>query len=208
METDAAGHGQDVKVAVTPPQQSAGQGPAPDTEGMSVPSLEALYREHFQFVWRTARRLGVQQAQLDDAVQDVFMVVHRQLASYEPRQSPRSWLFSITRRVAADHRRTLRRKGGWLPLQAGVASRASDDPLRGALTKERSDVVLAFLDGIDDMHREVFILCELEQMSAPEIASAVNASTSAVYSRIRAARIAFARYVQDHHPDLMGETDG
>jgi RNA polymerase sigma-70 factor (ECF subfamily) len=175
---------------------------------LPAPSLEDLYRDYFQFVWRSARRLGIEQAALDDVVQDVFVVVQRQLPSYEPRRSPRSWLFSITRRVAADHRRTLRRKGGLLPLHEDAPGPDRGGPLRDAMNKQRSDVILAFLGSLDDMHREAFILCELEQLSAPEIADAVSASTSAVYSRIRTARQAFVAYVRDHHPELMGDADG
>jgi RNA polymerase sigma-70 factor (ECF subfamily) len=172
-----------------------------------VPTLEELYREHFRFVWRSARRLGVPSAQLDDVVQDVFLVVHRQLPSFEPRRPVRAWLFSIARRVAADQRRTLRRKGGLLPLHDELPARG-DDPLRDALNNERSDVVLEFLASLDALHREVFILCELEQLSAPEIADAVSASMSAIYSRIRTARLAFVEYVRTHYPELQGDNDG
>jgi RNA polymerase sigma-70 factor (ECF subfamily) len=141
-------------------------------------------------------------------VQDVFMVVHRQLPDYEPRSAARAWIFSITRRVAADCRRAMRRREGALPLHEALASRACDDPLRDTLNKERSELIVDFLGSLDDLHREVFILCELEQMTAPEIAEAVGAGTSAVYSRIRTARQAFVAYVQARHPELMGGSNG
>jgi RNA polymerase sigma-70 factor, ECF subfamily len=198
----------DDRVKVEAPPQ-----PEPRLKNLAVvaapaPSLEALYRDYFQFVWRTARRLGVAAAQLDDVVQDVFLVVHRQLPNYEVRAATRAWLFSITRRVAADHRRTPRRKGGLLPLGAEIAAAHGDGPLRDAMNRERADVIIEFLTSLEDPLREVFILCELEQLSAPEIAEAVHASTPAVYSRIRAARQAFVRYVQERHPELMGDSDG
>jgi RNA polymerase sigma-70 factor (ECF subfamily) len=190
-----------------PTSASKGSAP-PHAATLATPTLEELYRDHFAFVWRSARRLGVEPAQLDDVVQDVFLVVQRQLPSYEPRRAPRSWLFSIARRVAADHRRTRRRKGGLLPLHDDAPAPDHDGPLRDAMNRQRSDVILAFLESLDEMHREAFILCELEQLSAPEIADAVGASTSAVYSRIRTARQAFVAYVRDHHPELMGDADG
>jgi RNA polymerase sigma-70 factor (ECF subfamily) len=181
--------------------------PSPTPVAAVAPSLEALYRDYFQFVWRTARRLGVEAAQIDDVVQDVFVVVHRQLAHYEARTTPRAWLFSIARRVAADHRRARRRKGDLVPIHDQLAA-ADDGPLRAALNKEKSDVILEFLSTLDDDLRAAFILCELEQLTAPEIAQAVDASTSAVYSRIRTARLAFAAYVRDRHPELMGDSHG
>lgn len=193
--------------AAAPPVLGRAQ-EADDPVGLAVPTLEELYRDHFRFVWRTARRLGVAPSLLDDVVQDVFVIVHRQLPTYEPRCSPCAWLFAITRRVAADHRRTLRRKGDVLPLHEEAASRRSEGPLRDAMNKERSDVVIEFLGTLDDSHREVFILRELEQLSAPEIAEAVNANPNTVYSRIRSARQSFVQYVRERHPELMGDADG
>lgn len=196
----------DVKVEL--PQALPDRADAPAAPGTAAPTLETLYRDYFQFVWRTAKRLGVDAAQLDDVVQEVFIVVHRQLAHYEARTTPRAWLFSITRRVAADHRRSRRRKGGWLPLSAEVAAAAEDGPLHAAMTKERGGVVLEFLATLGEEPRDAFILSELEQMSAPEIAQAVGASTSAIYSRVRVARLAFAEFVRTRYPELIGGIDG
>jgi RNA polymerase sigma-70 factor, ECF subfamily len=186
----------------------AASGEQHDAVPRATPSLEQWYRDHFAFVWRSARRLGVQPAQLDDAVQDVFMIVQRKLGSYEPRHSPQAWLFAITRRVAADQRRSLRRKGKSMPLDEASIRAGGDDPLSGALRRERADVVARFLTQLDDHHRAVFILCELEQMSAPDIAHAVEANLATVYSRIRSARLSFVRYVKHHHPELMDDADG
>lgn len=205
-ESTPGGHDRWMK-AVAPPVLGSAQ-EADATVGPAAPTLEALYRDHFRFVWRSARRLGVAPSLLDDVVQDVFMIVQRQLPSYEPRCSPRAWLFAITRRVAADHRRTLRRRGGVLSLHEETYSRLSEGPLQHAMNKERSDAVIEFLGTLDDSHREVFILRELEQLRAPEIAEAVNANTNTVYSRIRSARRAFVQYVREHHPEWMGEANG
>ena len=68
-------------------------------------SLEVVYRQHFRATWRLLRRLGVADAQLDDAAQDVFLVVHRRLGEFAPHSPLRSWLFAIAVRVASDYRR-------------------------------------------------------------------------------------------------------
>jgi RNA polymerase sigma-70 factor, ECF subfamily len=206
MDRGGSGHARAVETGA--PRVRDGADEAQAEVSAATPSLEEWYRDHFQFVWRSARRLGVQRSELDDAVQEVFMVVHRRLRDYEPRHSPRAWLFAITRRVAADHRRSVRRKGGLLPLHEGSTAAQRDDPARGAMNKERTDVILEFLAAVDEERREIFILCELEQFSAPEIAEAVHANTSTVYSRIRLTRQAFAQFVQTHHPELMGDADG
>ena len=175
---------------------------------LTAPSFDDLYREYFDFVWRSARRLGVQPAQLDDAVQDVFIVVHRRLADYEPRHSPRSWLFAIAQRVASDHRRTFRRKGGHLPLHDSVPAPGADDPMETAVRSEAGDIILRFLDSLDEDRRATFILAELEQMTAPEISRVLAVNTSTIYSRIRSARQALVDYVTEHHPDALGDQDG
>jgi RNA polymerase sigma-70 factor (ECF subfamily) len=197
-----------VHVKLDREQTAPGLSEVPETLEAVRPTLEALYRDYVQFVWRTVKRLGVEPAQLDDAVQEVFIVVHRQLGHYEPRTTPRAWLFSIARRVASNQRRARRRKVDVLPLHDPAAPASQDGPLRAAMNKERSDVVLEFLGTLPDELRDTFILCELEQMSAPEIALALSVTTSAVYARIRTARLAFADFGRKHYPELMGGPNG
>src|SRR5512146_2914504 len=84
----------------------SGTGPRAD----AVLTFEEVYEEHFAFVWRNLRRLGVTEAGLRDAAQDVFVVVHRRMHEFAGRGSVQAWLYSILRRVAADHRRRARRK--------------------------------------------------------------------------------------------------
>src|SRR5262245_22373561 len=65
-----------------------------------VPEFEELYEAHFDFVWRSLRRLGVPHPGLDDAVQEVFIVVHRRLGAFEGRSTLKTWLFGIAVHVA------------------------------------------------------------------------------------------------------------
>lgn len=169
----------------------------------SAPAFDEIYDEHFAFVWRSVRRLGVPPAALDDVVQDVFVVVHRRLADFEGRSSAKSWLFAIVLHVVRDVRRTLRRK----PAQLGGAARSNDDvddvvdragasPHDHAAKREAVRLLHSILDAMPDDRREVFVMAELEQMSVPEIASATGANTNTVYSRLRAARADFERAVE------------
>ncbi len=80
------------------------------------PAFDAVYAEHFSFVWRNLRRLGVRESHLDDASQEVWVVVHRRLPSFEGRSSLRTWLVGIAVRVASDHRRWRRRKDPHEPV--------------------------------------------------------------------------------------------
>ena len=156
--------------------------------------LPQLYEDHFEFVWRCARRMGVPLAQAEDAVQDVFLVVHRKLGDFKPDAAPRPWLFGITFRVAKDYRRRAARKGA---LGASAASSetvaGNQSPFDDTAKAQALQVLERFLSELDDDKRSVFVLAELEQMTAPEIAAAVDANVSTVYSRLRAARAAFAK---------------
>jgi RNA polymerase sigma-70 factor (ECF subfamily) len=157
--------------------------------------FEAFYSEHFAFAWRTLRRLGVAEAQLDDAAQEVFIVVHRRLQEFRPDSSPKAWLYAIAQRVASDHRRSHRRKGSHLsPLRDELAT-ADKSPLDSAMQRQAEDLVLTFLDTLDAERRTVFILTELEQMSAPEVARIADANLNTTYYRIQSARKAFAAFV-------------
>src|SRR5258708_39968771 len=87
--------------------------PAPPPPGMGPEphqSFERLYETHFSFVWRSARRLGTPLSNLDDVVQEIFVVVHRRLGAFEGRSSIKTWLFGILADVVRAHRPALRLK--------------------------------------------------------------------------------------------------
>jgi RNA polymerase sigma-70 factor (ECF subfamily) len=164
-----------------------------------IPSFDDLYEQHFAFVWRSARRLGIVDSALEDVAQEVFLVVHRRLDSLERGARIRSWLFSIVVRVVSDARRSLRRK----PANLGGTARSGLDvdgigtsaagPEDSLARVEAQRVMDAVLDGMTDARRQVFILAELEQMSVPDIAAAVGANVNTAYARLRAARADFER---------------
>jgi RNA polymerase sigma-70 factor (ECF subfamily) len=162
----------------------------------SVPALEAsyeeLYREHFDFVWRNVRRLGVPEASADDAVQDVFVVVHRRLAEFEGRSSIRTWLFGILARVAKDHRRTRARQTVKAAALASEAdAMAAPTPADLAARREAAQILEDLLAQIDDEKREIFVLVELEQTSVADVAEALSLNVNTAHARLRAARQQF-----------------
>jgi RNA polymerase sigma-70 factor (ECF subfamily) len=162
----------------------------------AVVSFLAVYREHFAFVWRSVAQLGVEPSAIADAVQDVFVVVHRRQADFEGRSSVKTWLFGITRRVVADHRKSRRRKPATPTEPMLLDACAQDD---GAMSKlEAADLVGALLDTLDDVKREVFVLAELEGMTMAEIAEATSTNANTVAARLRAARAAFERALVEH----------
>jgi RNA polymerase sigma-70 factor, ECF subfamily len=164
--------------------------------------FETVYEEHFDFVWRSMGRLGVDPSAVEDAAQDVFVIAHRRLAEFEGRSSVKTWLFGVALRVAHDHRRAARRKRsqGFIPEADtdSIADTAAPSPLDSATRAEAVERLKAILGELDEDRRAVFILAELEQMSAPEIAEAVGANLNTVYTRLRAARRAFNEAVARH----------
>jgi RNA polymerase sigma-70 factor (ECF subfamily) len=169
-----------------------------DETGRLRDELHAVYRAHHAFVWRTLLHLGVRSDAVDDGVQMVLLVVHRRLREYDGRASLRNWLYGITRRIASDLRRRGQRHSAHLRVVAGeeqLEARISaglDERLSAAETVER------FLDLLDDDKREVFVLAEVEGMTAPEIAAALDVNVNTVYARWRAARQLFERAVSRH----------
>lgn len=154
-----------------------------------APDFVAAYREHHDFVWRILRYFGVPAAALDDKVQDVFLVAYRRWSDLDPTASLRSWLFGIARRVAADLRRSTVRAER--RLQAVPAPTPGPGPEQAVAQAEAAAFVESFLSSLDEDKRAVFMLAEIERLSAPEIAEATGAKLNTVYSRLRAARALF-----------------
>jgi RNA polymerase sigma-70 factor (ECF subfamily) len=172
-------------------------GPESTAEAGRALTLAEVYEAHFDFVWRSARRLGIASLHLDDVVQEVFLVVFRRLAEFEGRSSLKTWLFAITRRIVRDHRRSARRRPAE-PLGAIEPADLGPSADMQLARDEESRLLHAVLDQLDEDKREVFVLAELEQMSGPEIAEALDVNLNTVYARLRAARAAFEQAVVRH----------
>lgn len=163
-------------------------------EAILPTSFEQVYGEHFAFVWRSVRRLGVADEQVDDVVQEVFLVVYQRLGSFEGRSSMRTWLFGITLGLVRNHRRALRRKRAALPGASGpveveaLRDRREVEPHARAEKAEAVRILYGILDELDDDRRAVFVMAELEQLPVPEMAEALGVNINTVYSRLRAAR--------------------
>lgn len=172
--------------ATTADRASAREDAAADLRG----ALDDAYRRHAPLVIRTLRRHGVEPAWLDDCAHEVFVVALRRWASREQADSLPSWLYGIARRVASTHRRgrarMVRRE------RAAPKARAEPSPEAYTEAQQRARFVEAFLDTLGDAQREVFVLSEIEGMSGPEIARALELETNTVYTRLARARRAFA----------------
>lgn len=156
-----------------------------------------LYRDHVRFVWRTARFLGVSEADIEDVVHEVFVVIQRRRSTYNPTQSLRAWLAGVTRNVTLHYHRSRTRAqrkhralAEDLPVDRGVS-----DPDHALSAQQAAQTLSAFLDQLDPAKREVFVLSDLQELSGPEIADGLGIKLNTVYARLRAARLAFDQLV-------------
>jgi RNA polymerase sigma-70 factor, ECF subfamily len=155
--------------------------------------FRALFDAEFGYVCRALRRLGVQARDLEDVAQELFVTVHRDYGTYEPKQALRSWLFSYALRFAANYRRLARNRGhvsdtALAELGAGGDARA-----------EARDTVLRALGRLDFDFRTVLVMHDLEGFDAPEIAAQVGVPLNTVYSRLRRARAEFRSAIEALH---------
>jgi len=186
-----AGHNQWV-IPVT----SAGRGDLASAPTELAQRMTVLVSENADFVWRSLRRLGVADADVDDALQEVFLVVYRRIADYEDRGLLRAWLFAISRQVASHyHRGQTRTEQRHRGLIVDVAAQ---DPHEIVARREAVGIVSSFLQELDEPQRVVFYLSEVEGMTAPEISAATGVGLNTVYGRLRLARKRFERAVAEH----------
>ena len=198
MSTEKGSTGQSANRVETVVADPMSAPPLPVHAGSTdVSSFDRIYEDHFSLVWRTARRLGVPEAAVDDVVQDVFLVVHRRLESFDGRVALKHWLLGITARVVAGHRRTYRRKDSKAvphPVDkhgGEVTASSGPIPSERAEQLEALRLVVSLLDELDPDKREVMVLTEFEEMTAVEVAECLSLNVNTVYARLRAARRAF-----------------
>jgi RNA polymerase sigma-70 factor (ECF subfamily) len=164
-------------------------------------TFDSVYHSYAPFVWRNARRLGVSYGAVEDVMQEVFLVVYRRLPEFEERTSVRAWLSAILINVVRAHRRQTRRKDGTYenstpsPEPDTLSDTRSPSPLEVAERDEAVQELYAILSRMNEERREVLVLSELEELTAPEIAQALQVNVNTVSWRLRTARQEFERMV-------------
>lgn len=153
----------------------------------TAPAFAEVYEQHAAFVWRSLRRLGVRDADLEDVTQDVFVVVHRKLKDFDGRSTVKTWLFGICLRTASDHRRKahVQRED----IVEAVPETAQEPLAPEVVARRQARAVLdRILDGLDDEKRATFVLFELEQVPMAEVAAMTDVPLQTAYARLYAAR--------------------
>jgi len=153
-------------------------------------TIEALFSDHLDFLWRSLRNFGVAEADLEDQIQEVFIVVHRRLAEWDGLH-PRAWLYAVARRCAAAYRRRSHRRH-----ERTFATMPETSDTRDPSARVEVDLLRRVFDALDEEQRAVFILYEIEEMPMREVAEAVQCPLPAAYKRLYAARRELTRALE------------
>ena len=176
-----------------------------------VLTAESVYGEHADFAWRTLRRMGVPEEDLADAMQDVFLTVHRTIGGFAGRSSVSTWLFTLCRSVARDRRVHAYRRhevSSGDAILDDVDLRA--DVHRAAEHGERVALLESILAQMSPAERNVFVLFEIESMTGEDISQTLSIPLGTVYSRLAQARAILRQAVErrkrrdEGQPSAMG----
>jgi RNA polymerase sigma-70 factor (ECF subfamily) len=176
--------------AVDPPESGVVPSGPSDAEAADPATLSVLVGEHLDFVWRSLRRFGVLEADVDDATQRVFMIASQKLLVIQ-KGSERSFLVGVAARIAGHSRRSYRRREA--AERSFSTHPRAPNPNPEELTQKLEDRALLdrVLDGLSEDLRTVFVLFELEELSIDDIAHLLSLPRGTAASRLRRAREVF-----------------
>lgn len=161
-------------------------------------AFERFYREHARGVAGTLYRVIGDRAELDDLVQEVFVIAFRGMERFRGESKLSTWLYRICVNVALGRLRAKGRKGGD-PLPYGELFAEADDgaasPEERAASKQELARVSRVLARLAPKKRVVFVLHEIEGLDIQEIASVVRAPVVTVRTRLHYARKEFYRRI-------------
>jgi RNA polymerase sigma-70 factor (ECF subfamily) len=150
-------------------------------------AFRALFDEHFDFVFRTCKRLGLLDADAEDAAQEAFLVAHKKLGDFREGRL-QTWLYRIAANVCTARHRRRRVRDALRTLWL----RGDDEPVEGPdesfERREAARRVGEVLARLAPKKREVFALFELEGLSGEQIAERVGCSVATVWTRLFHAR--------------------
>jgi RNA polymerase sigma-70 factor (ECF subfamily) len=174
-----------------------------------LPAVAEIYAEFGTFVWRNLRRLGIPETHIEDAVQDVFLVIHRRLPEFEGRSSLRTWIFGIVMRVAAREREHLRSHAQRFAPVPGdaletLAPATGKDPFDRLVQQRAADLIELVLGELEEDKRNMLVMVELEEIPVVEVAEVLEINVNSAYTRLRLAR----RELEARLKRVLGKSGG
>lgn len=161
-------------------------------------SVVSVHARHSDFVWLSLQRLGIPERDLEDVLQEVFVVVHRKLHTFDGSSKITTWLFGICLRLSKSYRRRAWFRRERFHDTNFFEERAAQtvSPEERYAIKQKGARLTEILNGIDPEKRAVFVMFEVDELSCEEIAETVGIPVGTVYSRLHSARKRFARLVE------------
>ena len=156
-------------------------------------AFDLLMRRHERLVLGTAFRLAGNLEDAQDASQEVFLRLYRNLAKLDSGNLA-AWLYRVTVNVCHDARR---RRPGTVPVDdAPELAAAGDDPQQSADEAERRALLLRSLRVLSEKERAALVLRDLEGLSTAEVAGVLGSSVGTVRSQISKARLKVRDFVE------------
>ncbi len=160
-------------------------------------AFEAIMRTYNQLLFRTARSILKSDAEAEDALQDAYLHAWRGLRSFRAESKLSTWLVRIVTNEALGRLR--RAKVRTIPLedamtspdpkmQAALADGLDDGPEQTAARAEVRRLIEERIDLLPDAYRTVFMLRAVEEMSAADVAQALDIPEATVRTRFFRAR--------------------
>ena len=190
IQPGATGHSMSVLEADLRIWDAPGENETALDEDSTKQRLQQLIETRYDFVWRSLRRLGVTEGDVDDCLQHVFLIAARKISAIRP-QSEASFLFQTALRVASNRRRTLKRRREVLTDDSEDAADSAPGPEDLVDLRRARAQLDALLDLMSLELRAVFVLFEIDRMTLSEIAQLLGVPRGTVASRLRRARADF-----------------
>ncbi len=163
--------------------------------------IAMLFRVHGPTVARWAARLGGPSVEVEDVVQEVFMVASRRLQQFDANARITTWLFRATERVvyAARRKGRLRRRFGLLPSSlTSLFVTALPGPADNLGRQEVTQAIYNILDQLPETQRKALILFQMEGLSTDEIALLLDVKAATVRVWLHRGRARFIQLYEAH----------
>lgn len=157
-----------------------------------------FYEENWRWIYQVVRRVGGHDIEVEDAVQDVFVVLANKLHTFEGRSQLRTWVYRICLNVTSEHRRRRQRQRRIEHAASMVAFWREGPQTSERILEARGDAALVqqILAKMGERKREVFVLREVEQLSGDDVAEVLGIPSATVRTRLFHARKEFTRLLE------------
>ena len=149
--------------------------------------FRVFFEQHFDYVYRSLRRLGVYERDLEDLTHDVFLEVRAAMSRFDPERPAKPWLFAFAFRLASDYRRLARHRTELVDVIEAPCGDSTDLALEQA---ENRALLARALASLDMDQRAILVLHEIDEVPVPQIAESLGIPLNTAYSRLRAGRAA------------------